>query len=249
MIGDVLRITNVWFLWYLFIVMMYLCICAITYDLRFLVSHSCFTFACVDWGRLLFSRSPGTWCLFCTIPRSTNGSRQINEQIASVGIEFCCVCVCSQQEGRPQQKSVLLLWKNCQDAGHDFAFEMPEDVCKAKPMLTPRKARTQSHRTTKERYFQENRTYMKDIFMVCYKEHEINKTDIHNVKQHVLIYFNISSGVVPPKPGKRAVATEQPRVDWVDAGLLMQVCLVWVWQCMQDIWRHAQKCLSDFEWL
>ena len=105
---------------------------------------------------------------------------------------------------------------------------MPEDVCKAKPMLTPRKARTQSHRTTKERYFQENRTYMKDIFMVCYKEHEINKTDIHNVKQHVLIYFNISSGVVPPKPGKRAVATEQPGVDWVDAGLLMQVCLVWV---------------------
>lgn len=78
--------------------------------------------------------------------------------------------------------------------------------------------------------------------------YEINKTDIHNVKQHV-IYFNISSGVVPPKPGKRAVATEQPGVDWVDAGTLMQVCLVWVWQCMQDIWRHAQKCLSDFEWL
>ena len=59
---------------------------------------------------------------------------------------------------------------------------MPEDVCKAKQMLTPRKAQMQSHWTAKERYYQENRTYMNGIFMACYKENENNKTDICDVK-------------------------------------------------------------------
>ena len=36
--------------------------------------------------------------------------------------------------------------------------------------------------------YQENRAYMKGIFMVCYKENEINKTDIKDVKQQHVIF-------------------------------------------------------------
>ena len=89
---------------------------------------------------------------------------------------------------------------------------MPEDVCKAKPMLTPRKVQMQSHWTAKERYYQENRTSMKGIFMVCYKENKINQTDIRDVKQQHVIFQHLS-GVVAPKPGKGAIATKQPGID------------------------------------
>ena len=139
------------------------------YDLRFLVYHSCFTFACDHWGRrnfpfsrylmfVLHDPSVNQWL------KATGGFRREPRPVQHLEIAitefklqtpfpswrqlpfpkltilFCYYLPWSRWLPLVNVLTLCILVDSCftspptrQDAGHDFAFEMPEEVCKPKP--------------------------------------------------------------------------------------------------------------------